>query len=80
MRARGVSWCSASARSEAISSAAEARDGSGREWRLTAAVHNLTNRKYWRWSDVQGLAANLPTIDAWSQPGRSVSVSLVGRF
>ena len=30
--------------------------------------------------DDQGLAANLPTIDAWSQPGRSVSVSLVGRF
>lgn len=56
------------------------RDGSGREWRLTAAVHNLTNRKYWRWSDVQGLASNLSTIDAWSQPGRSVSVSLVGRF
>ena len=56
------------------------RDGSGRELRLTGAIHNLTNRKYWRWSDVQGLAANLPTIDAWSQPGRSVSVSLVGRF
>lgn len=56
------------------------RDGSGRELRLTGAIHNLTNRKYWRWSDVQGLASNLPTIDAWSQPGRSVSVSLVGRF
>lgn len=56
------------------------RDGSGRELRLTGAIHNLTNRKYWRWSDVQGLAANLPTIEAWSQPGRSVSVSLVGRF
>lgn len=52
----------------------------GGDVRLNAAVHNLTNRKYWRWSDVRGLAADLPTIDAYSQPGRKFSVSLVASF
>lgn len=48
--------------------------------RINAAVHNLTNRKYWRWGDVRGLSANLPTIDAYSQPGRTYSLSLVASF
>ncbi|MDO4705093.1 MAG: TonB-dependent hemoglobin/transferrin/lactoferrin family receptor [Comamonadaceae bacterium] len=48
--------------------------------RLNATVHNLTNRKYWRWSDVQGLSAKLPTLDAYSQPGRKFSLSLVASF
>ncbi|WP_238945522.1 TonB-dependent hemoglobin/transferrin/lactoferrin family receptor [Vandammella animalimorsus] len=48
--------------------------------RLNAAVHNLTDRKYWRWSDVRGLTADLPTIDAYSQPGRKFSLSVVASF
>lgn len=48
--------------------------------RLSAAVHNLTNRKYWRWSDVQGLSSNLSTIDAYSQPGRTFSATLMASF
>lgn len=48
--------------------------------RLTAAVHNLTNRKYWRWSDVQGLAPTLSTLDAYSQPGRKFSATLIASF
>ncbi|MDO5288692.1 MAG: TonB-dependent hemoglobin/transferrin/lactoferrin family receptor [Pseudomonadota bacterium] len=55
------------------------RHASG-DLRLNAAVHNLTNKKYWRWSDVQGLTAGLGTLDAYSQPGRKFSVSLVGSF
>ncbi|MDO4681197.1 MAG: TonB-dependent hemoglobin/transferrin/lactoferrin family receptor [Lautropia sp.] len=55
------------------------RHGSG-EVRLNAAIHNLTDRKYWRWSDVQGLAANLSTLDAYSQPGRTISLGVTATF
>jgi hemoglobin/transferrin/lactoferrin receptor protein len=48
--------------------------------RLTAAVVNLTDRKYWVWADVQGLAASTRVFDAYSQPGRHLKVSLVADF
>lgn len=50
--------------------------------RLNLAVNNLTDRKYWNWSDVQGLAsnANPVVVDAYTQPGRHVNVSLVMDF
>jgi len=48
--------------------------------RLTAAIVNLTDRKYWLWSDVQGLAASSPALDAYSQAGRHARVSLVAQF
>jgi hemoglobin/transferrin/lactoferrin receptor protein len=53
--------------------------------RLNFGITNLTNQKYWNWSDVQGLAANvpaplLPVVDAYTQPGRHVNVSLVMAF
>ncbi len=50
--------------------------------RLTAAIINLTDRKYWLWSDVQGLttASAATLIDAYSQPGRHVNLSLVVDF
>lgn len=50
--------------------------------RLNLAVNNLTDRKYWNWSDVQGLASNAnPTVvDAYTQPGRHMNVSLVMDF
>jgi hemoglobin/transferrin/lactoferrin receptor protein len=51
-----------------------------KDMRLNLAVRNLTNRKYWLWSDVQGLAANATTNDAYTQPGRSGFVSLVVDF
>ncbi|MCW5320437.1 TonB-dependent hemoglobin/transferrin/lactoferrin family receptor [Verminephrobacter aporrectodeae subsp. tuberculatae] len=51
-----------------------------RDLRLNAAIHNLTNQKYWRWADVRGLAANAAFIDAYSQPGRSLRISLVADF
>jgi hemoglobin/transferrin/lactoferrin receptor protein len=49
--------------------------------RLNAAVTNLTDKKYWNWSDVRGAtAAQVAVIDAYSQPGRSLRVSLVADF
>jgi hemoglobin/transferrin/lactoferrin receptor protein len=48
--------------------------------RLSAAVHNLTDRKYWLWSSVQGVAGNLATLDAYTSPGRSLSLALVTDF
>jgi len=48
--------------------------------RLNAAIMNLTNRKYWLWPDVIGLAANTPVADAYTQPGRHLRVSLVADF
>ena len=48
--------------------------------RLNAAIMNLTNRRYWLWPDVIGLAANTPVADAYTQPGRHLRVSLVADF
>jgi len=55
-------------------------------WRITnvltvrGGVFNLTNVKYWWWSDVRGLASNSPARDGYTQPGRNASVSLSYRF
>lgn len=56
-----------------------------RDIRLNLGINNLGNKKYWLWSDVQGLAANpaaplLPVLDAYTQPGRHVNISLVMDF
>jgi hemoglobin/transferrin/lactoferrin receptor protein len=46
----------------------------GRRVDLGAGVFNLTERKVWHWSDVQGVAQNSPVLDAFTQPGRSLAV------
>ena len=53
-----------------------------KDLRLGLAITNLSNRKYWNWSDVQGLASNGSpvVVDAYTQPGRHLSVSLVADF
>ncbi|MDO9165377.1 MAG: TonB-dependent hemoglobin/transferrin/lactoferrin family receptor [Rhodoferax sp.] len=50
--------------------------------RLNFAIINLTDQKYWNWSDVQGLASNASpvVVDAYTQPGRHFNVSLVADF
>ncbi|WP_382152841.1 TonB-dependent hemoglobin/transferrin/lactoferrin family receptor [Hydrogenophaga sp. ANAO-22] len=48
--------------------------------RLSAAIHNVTDRKYWEWTNVVGVAANSPVLDAYTAPGRSFSVALVTDF
>lgn len=53
--------------------------------RLNFAINNLTDQKFWNWSDVQGLASNptaplVPVVDAYTQPGRHLNLSLVMDF
>lgn len=48
--------------------------------RLTAGIQNLTDRKYWEWSDVRGLASTSPVLDAYTQPGRNVRFTLVAEL
>jgi hemoglobin/transferrin/lactoferrin receptor protein len=47
---------------------------------LRGGVFNLTDRKYWLWQDIRGLAANSAVRDAYTQPGRNGSVSISYRF
>jgi hemoglobin/transferrin/lactoferrin receptor protein len=43
-------------------------------------VLNLTDRMYWRWTDVRGLSSSDPTIPYLAQSGRSISFSLNMRW
>jgi hemoglobin/transferrin/lactoferrin receptor protein len=44
--------------------------------RVNAGVFNLTDQTYFWWSDVRGLSASSSVLDAYSQPGRNVAISL----
>lgn len=48
--------------------------------RLNLALVNLSNRKYWMWSDVQGLASTSAVVDAYTQAGRHLNLSLIADF
>jgi len=43
---------------------------------LTANLNNVFNAKYWRWSDVSGLASSSKVADAYTAPGRNAQVSV----
>ena len=43
---------------------------------LRAALMNLTDRTYWSWTDVRGLAPGDPVIPYLSRPGRSFNIGL----
>jgi hemoglobin/transferrin/lactoferrin receptor protein len=43
---------------------------------VRAGLHNLTDRTYWNWSDVRGLAPTDPILPYLAQAGRTASVSL----
>lgn len=43
---------------------------------LAAAVNNLTDRQYWRWSDVNGFAASDPLLATLAAPGINASLQL----
>jgi len=45
-----------------------------------AGVFNLFDVKYAWWSDVRGLAANSTVIDAYTQPGTNLGLSLTARL
>jgi hemoglobin/transferrin/lactoferrin receptor protein len=51
-----------------------------RSTRLSAAIHNVTDRKYWEWTNVRSVAGNSPVLDAYTAPGRAFSVALVTDF
>jgi hemoglobin/transferrin/lactoferrin receptor protein len=43
---------------------------------LRAGLFNITDKKYWWWSDVRGLTTPSAVTDAYTQPGRNVGISL----
>jgi hemoglobin/transferrin/lactoferrin receptor protein len=45
-----------------------------RQLTILASVNNLFDKKYWRWSDVRGLEARSPVLDAYTAPGRNLSL------
>ena len=53
----------------------------GATWRprpdltFTANLNNVFDTRYWRWSDVRGLADSSPIKDAYTAPGRNLQVS-----
>jgi hemoglobin/transferrin/lactoferrin receptor protein len=55
-------------------------------WNLTDAatlrvgVFNVTDEKYWWWSDVRGVGPASAMRDAFTQPGRNFSASIAYRF
>ena len=51
-----------------------------KDLRINMGVDNISNKKYWHWTDVQGLAANSLVVDAYTQPGRYYYASLVKSF
>lgn len=51
-----------------------------KDLRIHGGITNLTNRKYWMWADVQGLAASTTVADAYTQPGRKFDLALVADF
>jgi hemoglobin/transferrin/lactoferrin receptor protein len=48
--------------------------------RLAAFVSNLTDKKYWRWSDVRGIASASPVLDGYTAPGRQLQLTLRADF
>jgi hemoglobin/transferrin/lactoferrin receptor protein len=53
----------------------------GKNLRVTAALNNLLDKKYWLWSDIRQADARNPAgVDFYSQPGRSLSVALQADF
>ena len=48
--------------------------------RAAAYISNLGDKKYWRWSDVRGVAANSPVLDTFTAPGRHLQLSLRADF
>lgn len=48
--------------------------------RVVIGVRNLTDKKYWEWTDVRGVAANSPILDAFTQSKRSFAATLRWEF
>ncbi len=46
------------------------------QWTLIAQLNNVTDARYWRWSDVRGLADSSTVKDAYTAPGRHLQLTL----
>ena len=47
---------------------------------IRAGIFNITDKRYFWWSDVRGLTSTSPIRDAFSQPGRNAGISLSMAF
>lgn len=47
---------------------------------VSGGVDNVTNKKYWRWSDVRGMSATSTVLDAYTAPGRTAHIALRADF
>jgi hemoglobin/transferrin/lactoferrin receptor protein len=53
----------------------------GKNARVTLAVNNILDRKYWLWSDIrQADSTNPAGVDFYSQPGRNLAASFEYKF
>lgn len=53
----------------------------GKNFRVTSALNNLLDKKYWLWSDIRQADARNPSgVDFYTQPGRHLSVALQADF
>jgi hemoglobin/transferrin/lactoferrin receptor protein len=46
------------------------------QWAVTTQLNNVTDARYWRWSDVRGLADTSAVKDAYTASGRHVQLSV----
>lgn len=52
-----------------------------KQWRLSAALNNVFDKKYWLWSDIRLADARNPLgVDFYSQPGRTLAARLEYAF
>lgn len=47
---------------------------------VNAGLYNLTDKRYWNWTDVRTLADATPGLGRFTQPGRHAAVNLVWEF
>ena len=51
-----------------------------RQVSVIANINNVFDARYWRWSDVRGLAADSAVAEAYTAPGREAQVSVRVNF
>lgn len=47
-----------------------------KDLKVNFGINNLFDKKYWRWSDVRGIAAASPVLESYTAPGRNISLGL----
>jgi hemoglobin/transferrin/lactoferrin receptor protein len=47
---------------------------------VNAGIFNVTEQKYWLWSDVRGIVNPAASVDRYTQPGRTLSVQVKATF